>query len=302
MTHPAPSAGATEHGRLWRLYRRYSSRLPILPALIYLIFFMAIPLAILFVMGFIDIDRGNVVPGSFTLAHYAKIFSDSYYLTMFGKTFWMGVVATVLCLIFAYPIAYFYTRAQRKWKNIIMVIVMAPLLTNAVVRSFGWIIILGGPKGLLNNLLLTLGLIREPLQLLYTFTGVIIVLVQIQLPFMVIPLITGMEDMDARLEEASLNLGASKVQTFLHVFVPLSVPGIISGCSLVFVMCYTNYVVPALFGGGRIVVIGTYIYDQMTAVLDWNMGAVLSTLLLGSALLFSWLFNLISVRLLKWKN
>ena len=287
---------------LKRWYKEYSRRLPVLPAVVYLIIFMAIPLAILFIMGFIDIVRGEIVPGSFTLRHYAKVLGDPYSGKMFGKTFWMGLLSTVLCLIFAYPVAYYYTKSGKKLKNMIMVTVMAPLLTNAVVRSFGWIIILGGPKGLLNKLLMSLHIISEPLQLLYTFAGVVIVLVQIQLPFMVIPLITGMEDMDTRLEEASLNLGASKIQTFFHVFVPLSLPGIISGASLVFVMCYTNYVVPALFGGGRVVVIGTFIYDQMTAVLDWNMGAVLSTLLLGSALIFSWLFNVLSVRLLKWKN
>lgn len=283
-------------------YKKYCGRMPVLPAVLYLIIFMAIPLAILFVMGFINISRGEVVPGSFTLEHYAKVLGDPYYWKMFGKTAWMGLLSTVICLVFAYPLAYYYTRAGKRLKSILMITVMAPLLTNAVVRSFGWIIILGGPKGLLNKLLLSLHLIAEPLQLLYTFAGVVIVLVQIQIPFMVIPLITGMEDMDMRLEEASMNLGASKIQTFFHIFVPLSLPGIISGASLVFVMCYTNYVVPALFGGGRVVVIGTFIYDQMTAVLDWNMGAVLSTLLLGSALLFSWLFNVMSVRLLKWKN
>ncbi len=289
-------------GPLKQWYKKYSARLPILPALIYLVVFMAIPLGILFVMGFIDIVRGNIVPGSFTFAHYAKVLGDPYYWKMFGQTFLMGLLATVICLIFAYPVAYYYTRVGKRLKNLIMITVMAPLLTNAVVRSFGWIIILGGPKGLLNNLLMTIGLIAEPIKFLYTFTGVIVVLVQIELPFMVIPLITGMEDMDSRLEEASMNLGASKVQTFFHVFMPLSVPGIIAGTSLVFVTCYTNYVVPALFGGGRVVVVGTYIYDQMTAVLDWNTGAVLSTLLLGSAMLFSWLINVMSTRLLKWKN
>lgn len=288
-----------------RFYRRYKNavrRLPILPAIIYLIVFMAIPLCILFAMGFIQIDRGIIVPDTFSLDNYRKILGNVYYMKIFLKTFYMGILSTVLCLIFAYPVAYYYTRANKTVKNIIMVLVMAPLLTNAVVRSYGWIIILGGNKGLLNQVLMGMHLIEKPVKTLYTFTGVVIVLVQIQLPFMIVPLITGMEDMDGRIEEASLNLGASQFQTFIHVFVPLSVPGIISGVSLVFVMCYTNYVVPALFGGGKVVVMGTFIYDQMTTILDWNTGAVLSTLLLGSALLISVLINVVSARLLRWKN
>lgn len=298
-------ASVSQKGWLFSLKAKYKNvrrRILVLPAILYLIVFMAVPLCILFAMGFIQIERGQIIPDTFTLEYYARVLGNPYYMKIFLKTFYMGILATVLCLFFAYPVAYFYNRANKTVKNIIMVLVMAPLLTNAVVRSYGWIIILGGQKGLMNQILMGIGLIEKPIKTLYTFTGVIIVLVQIQLPFMIIPLITGMEDMGERLEEASMNLGASKFQTFFHVFVPLSVPGIISGASLVFVMCYTNYVVPALFGGGKVVVMGTFIYDQMTTVLDWNTGAVLSTLLLGSALLFSLLINLVSVRLLRWKN
>jgi ABC-type spermidine/putrescine transport system permease subunit I len=270
------------------------------PALGYLIIFLAIPLLLLFAFGLVDIRGGRVVPGSWTLDHYARVLSDPFYYRVFFRTLWMGFGATIFCLIFGYPVAYLFTRVSPAAKQALLVIVLAPLLTNAVVRTFGWMIILGGPKGLINIMLMRLGLVQEPVKILYTMTGVLIGLTQIQLPFMILPIIAALDGQDRSLHDAAEGLGASWVQTFFHVIIPLSLPGVLTGSALVFVISYTNFAVPALLGGGSFAVIPTFIFEQISALLQWNSGAVLASLLLLTAMIMLWLFNRLSARLLRW--
>ncbi len=270
------------------------------PAVGYLVIFLAIPLLLLFAFGLVDIRGGRIVPGSWTLQHYAGILADPFYYRIFLRTFSMGVEATILCLIFGYPVAYLFSRVGPTGKQLLLVLILAPLLTNAVVRTFGWMIILGGPKGLVNNLLLRAGVIQEPLKILYTMKGVLIGLTQIQLPFMILPIISALEGQDRSLREASMGLGATWAQTFFHVIVPLSLPGILTGSALVFVISYTNFAVPALLGGGSFAVIPTFIFEQISALLEWSRGAVLSALLLVTAMITLWIFNRLSASLLRW--
>ncbi len=270
------------------------------PALGYLIIFLAVPLLLLFAFGLVDIRGGRVVPGSWTLDHYASVLSDPFYYRIFFRTFWMGLGATVFCLIFGYPVAYLFTRVSPAARQVLLVLVLTPLLTNAVVRTFGWMIILGGQKGLINIMLMRLGLVQEPVKILYTMTGVLIGLTQIQLPFMILPIIAALEGQDRSLRDAAAGLGASWVQTFFHVIIPLSLPGVLTGSALVFVISYTNFAVPALLGGGSFAVIPTFIFEQISALLQWNSGAVLASLLLLTAMIMLWLFNRLSARLLRW--
>ncbi|MGQ0568605.1 MAG: ABC transporter permease, partial [Armatimonadota bacterium] len=218
------------------------------PAVGYLILFLAIPLLLLFAFGLVEIRSGRVVSGSWTLEHYARVLGDPFYYRIFLRTFYMGVATTVLCLVFGYPVAYLFSRVGPTAKQALLVLILAPLLTNAVVRTFGWMIILGGQKGLVNSLLLRLGLIEEPVRILYTMNGVLIGLTQIQLPFMILPIIAALEGQDRSLPEAAAGLGATWSQTFFHVIVPLSLPGVLTGSALVFVISYTNFAVPALLG------------------------------------------------------
>lgn len=270
------------------------------PAVGYLVVFLAIPLLLLFAFGLVDIRGGRVVPGSWTLDHYARVLGDPFYYRIFLRTFWMGLAATGLCLIFGYPVAYLFSRVGPTAKQILLVLILAPLLTNAVVRTFGWMIILGGQKGLINALLLRLGLIQEPVRILYTMNGVLIGLTQIQLPFMILPIIAALESQDRSLRDAAAGLGATWAQTFFHVIVPLSLPGVLSGSALVFVISYTNFAVPALLGGGSFTVIPMFIFEQISALLQWSGGAVLSSLLLVTAMVMLWLFSRLSARLLRW--
>ena len=271
-----------------------------MPAVGYLVVFLAVALLLLFAFGLVDIRDGRLVPGSWTLEHYARVLGDPFYYRIFVRTFWMGFGATVLCLIFGYPVAYLFTRVGTAARQVLLVLILAPLLTNAVVRTFGWMIILGGPKGLLNAVLLRLGLVEEPLKILYTMSGVLIGMTQIQLPFMILPIIAALEGQDRSLHEAAAGLGATWAQTFFHVVVPLSLPGVLSGSALVFVISYTSFVIPALLGGGSFGVIPTFIFEQISALVQWNSGAVLASLLMGTAIVMLLLFNRASARLLRW--
>lgn len=270
------------------------------PAIVYLVVFLVVPLLLLFAFGLVEIRAGRIVPGSWTLENYARVLADPFYYRIFLRTFYMGVAATLLCLLFGYPLAYLFSRASPRVKQVLLIAILAPLLTNAVVRTFGWMIILGGQKGLLNTVLREVGLIQEPLRILYTMKAVLIGLTQIQLPFMILPIIAALEAQDAGLQEAAEGLGATWAQTFFQVTVPLSLPGVLAGSALVFVISYTNFAVPALLGGGSFAVIPTYIFEQISALLEWSRGAVLSALLLLTAIVALWLFNATSTRLLRW--
>lgn len=291
-----PLTARPRQARVWRFHPGWLT----LPAVGYLVVFLAIPLLLLFAFGLVDIRAGRVVPGSWTLEYYARVLGDPFYYRIFLRTFWMGLAATALCLVFGYPVAYLFTRVGPTARQVLLVLILAPLLTNAVVRTFGWMIILGGQKGLLNALLLRLGLVDEPVKILYTMNGVLIGLTQIQLPFMILPIIAALENQDRSLPEAAAGLGATWAQTFFHVVVPLSMPGVLAGAALVFVISYTNFAVPALLGGGSFAVIPTFIFEQISALVQWNSGAVLASLLLGTAMVMLWLFNRASARLLRW--
>ncbi|MGH2376052.1 MAG: ABC transporter permease [bacterium] len=296
MQAALPPAAPRGQTRVWRFHPGWLT----MPAVAYLVVFLAIPLLLLFAFGLVDIRDGRVVPGSWTSEHYARVLGDPFYYRIFLRTFWMGLAATLLCLIFGYPVAYLFTRVGPTARQALLVLILAPLLTNAVVRTFGWMIILGGQKGLLNALLLHFGLVAEPVKILYTMNGVLIGLTQIQLPFMVLPIIAALEAQDRSLFEAAEGLGATWAQTFFHVIVPLSMPGVLAGSALVFVISYTNFAVPALLGGGSFAVIPTFIFEQITALVQWNNGAVLASMLLGTAMVMLWLFNRASARLLRW--
>jgi ABC-type spermidine/putrescine transport system permease subunit I len=142
--------------------------------------------------------------------------------------------------------------------------------------------------------------VEEPLKILYTMSGVLIGMTQIQLPFMILPIIAALEGQDRSLHEAAAGLGATWAQTFFHVVVPLSLPGVLSGSALVFVISYTSFVIPALLGGGSFGVIPTFIFEQISALVQWNSGAVLASLLMGTAIVMLLLFNRASARLLRW--
>jgi ABC-type spermidine/putrescine transport system permease subunit I len=255
---------------------------PAVPALVFLFVFLLLPMATLLAFGFVTIERGRIVGDTFTLVHLQRALGDDLVWQLMWRSFWVAVVSTLLCLILAYPVAYVFAETRGIWRTLMLVAIISPLLTSALVRAYAWIVILGGRRGMLNQTLLSLGLIEQPLRILNTDWAVLIGMTQIHLPFMILPLLAVLAERDRRLEEASMNLGASRTETFFRVTVPMSVPAIFAGLALVFAVSYTNFILPQLLGGGAYSTLAVQVYEQTIVVLDWTRGAVLATILLAT--------------------
>jgi len=262
----------------------------VLPAALFLAVYFAAPLAMLFWWSF----RTTGAAGP-TLANYQRWLGDRFFLETLWLTLRIGFEVTAVTLVLAYPLAYLYTRLGPRWRTAILFITLLPLLTSAVVRSFGWIVILG-KRGLINAALLQAGLVEAPVKLLFTVDGVRIALAQVQLPFMLLPLINAMEQLDPALEQAAMSLGASQARAFLRVTVPLSVPGVLAGAILNFALTISAFITPAMVGGGSFTVMATLIYQSAIVTLDWAMAATTALLLLVAALLVVWAGNLLGRR------
>jgi ABC-type spermidine/putrescine transport system permease subunit I len=274
---------------------------PAVPALLYVFVMLVLPLAVLFAFGFLTIERGRVLPGSFTVAHYRGILTDWLSWLLFWRSFWLGAATTLLCLVLGYPVAYLYTLAGGRARKLLLIAVISPLLTSALVRTYAWLVILGGRRGLLNTVLLRLGIVDTPLRILNTDWAVLVGLTQVHLPFMILPLIAALASRDRFLEEASANLGATRLETFLRIVVPLSLPGIAAGTALVFALSYTNFIIPQLLGGGTYSTVAVKVYEQTIVILDWATGAVLAALLLGSCFAFVFVITWTVNRAMVWR-
>jgi ABC-type spermidine/putrescine transport system permease subunit I len=275
---------------------------PAMPALVFLLVFLLLPMVTLLAFGFLTIERGRIQGDSFTLAHLLRALEDPLVWRLMWRSFWVAVVSSALCLLLAYPVAYLFAETKGIWRTLILVAVISPLLTSALVRAYAWIVILGGRRGMLNQALLGLGVIEEPLRILNTDWAVLIGMTQIHLPFMVLPLLAVLAERDRRLEEASLNLGASRTGTFFRVTVPMSVPAIFAGLALVFAVSYTNFIVPQLLGGGAYSTLAVQVYEQTVVVLDWTRGAVLATILLSTCFAFVLAIVALGNRLARWNE
>ena len=230
----------------------------LVPATLFTVGMIGLPVLFLFFLGFLRVDRGNL-SGGFSMHGYASVFTDPFYLFVFLRTLAIAAGVTVLCLLIGYPIAFLFHRARGVWKALILSIVLAPLLTSTLVRTFGWMVILGR-EGALNNTLLALHLTRSPIEFLFTLKGVLIGLTQVLLPYMILPIMSSLETTAPVLEEAAVSLGASGWQIFWRVIVPQSAPGIFGGATLVFILAMSEFPVPALLGGATFKVLPVYIY------------------------------------------
>lgn len=247
-------------------------------------FVFLLPILNLFRISFNEALPGGGIGPSGTLENWYKLAEDSYYLEVMLRSVGMSLVVTLLALVCSYPIALYVHRAKGAWRTFLFVLVVSPLLTSAVVRTYGWIAMLAD-QGLINNALVLIGL--PPLRLLYNMTGIVIGLTEILMPYMILSLLAGFGRLDPRCEEAALTLGARPLQTFWRIVVPLTAPGIALGCLLCFVLCVSSFITPRILGGGRVFLLATEIYDQAIVTLNWPGAATLSILVLvifGAAL------------------
>ncbi len=219
----------------------------------------------------------GITPG-FTLRHYVRLLTDSYYLEIIGRTLALGLAVTVATLVIGYPVALFLARTRARGRGWLTLLVVFPLMLNLVVRTFGWIALLA-QNGLVNQALQAIGLIDGPVKLLFNFTGLMIGLTHIFLPFMILVLIGAIQNIPRDVEDAARVLGASWGGAFLRVTLPLSAPGIVSGSILVFVLAISALVTPRLLGGPTYQVMSTLIYDEFLQRLNWPAGSAQSLLL-----------------------
>ena len=195
----------------------------------------------------------------------------------------LGLKAVAATVLLGFPLALVYRAASPRWQRVLLFVVVMPLLTSVVVRTFAWIVILGR-DGLVNRVLLDLGLITAPLRLLHTELGLVIALSQIEMPLMLLPLISLMSRLDPNLKDASAALGAGRWRTLFRVIAPLSLPGLLAGCLLVFSSAVTAFVSQTIIGGGRMVLLPFYIWQQATTLFNWPFAAAISVVLLLSVL------------------
>jgi spermidine/putrescine transport system permease protein len=247
-----------------------------------LIVLFGVPLLLVLAVSFAARGTYGGVEWIGTFGNYTSI-ADPLYLRIFGRSLWLAVLTTAICLAMGFPLAYVIARAPKRWQGILLFLVVIPFWTNFLVRTYAWMFILR-TEGLLNTALLSLGLIRDPLNLLFTDWAVLIGLVYGYLPFMVLPLYAALERLDRPLIEAAWDLYAKPVQVFTKVVLPLSKPGVIAGCVLVFIPSLGAYVTPDLLGGARTMMIGNLIQHQYLVVRDWPFGSALSFVLMAGVL------------------
>lgn len=215
----------------------------------------------------------------FTSANYLRLFDDSIYVSSYLSSIWIAGSSTVMMLFIAYPLAYGMARAPKSWRPTLVMMVILPFWTSFLIRVYAWISILS-EEGLLNSMLLSLGIIDEPLVILSTNAAVYIGILYSYLPFMVLPLYSALEKMDESLIEAAKDLGCTNIQAFWKVTFPLSLPGVIAGCFLVFIPAVGEFVIPDLLGGSDTVMIGKTMWEEFFNNRDWPAASAVAIALL----------------------
>ncbi|EJS52729.1 ABC transporter permease [Bacillus cereus] len=259
-----------------------------LPTVVWLLLFFLVPLV--FVLGFAFMQRGayGTVEMQFTLDNIVRVF-DPLYMGTLWETVKIAVITTVICLLIGYPFAYTITIVDRKYRSILLLLATIPFWINFLVRSYAWIVILRS-QGLVNTLLLKLGIISEPLNLLYNTPSVILGMVYSLLPFMILPVYAAIEQLDKRKLEAAYDLGATPVKAFWNVTVPMTMSGIVTGSILVFVSSIGMFVVSDVMGGSKVALIGNVIQNQFLGSRDWPFGSALSMIVVLFSILLIYLY------------
>jgi putative spermidine/putrescine transport system permease protein len=267
----------------------------ILPALLFLAVFLLIPATRLIVAGFLTQDAHGVLGAPFTLAHYTHFFETGLYSHVLVVTLRTSLLTGAIAALLGYPVALVMVRSHPVVARAVTFITIAPLIVSVVVRTYGWQLILGnGPAGLLNYVLLSVGAIQTPLRLLYSETAVVIGSLHVFLPMMVLPLASALGKIDPDLEEAARTLGMPAWRVFHRVTLPLSLPGLAVGFTLVFSLTAGSFVTPAILGGTNAQMLGNLIDQQITAIYDWPFGATIASVLVAIVVGV----NVVSMRLL----
>lgn len=259
--------------------RRIARVMTLTPALVVIGVMLILPTLIMLLYSVWRFVAGKITDYTFTFDNYVRLLGDPFYLNVIWETLLLGLVVTAITLLLGYPLAFFLARTRSRFKDLLTYLVFMPLMISLVVRAYGWIIILGY-EGALNNLLIGLGILDRPFRFLYTPHAVVIGLIEVLLPFMVMPLLSSIEKIDPQVEEAARALSATRVQTFLRITLPLSLPGVVSGSLMVFSLTITAYALPALLGGAKVKMISALAYDSMLVGYNWPFGSAIGIVMI----------------------
>lgn len=255
------------------------------PAVAVLIAIYLLPMLGLGRMSFNRTLPGGAMQDAWTLETYAAMVEDHFNLELTFNSIQLSVTATTFALLLAYPVSLFLFRTESRWRGLLAIIAVGPLLVSGVVRVFGWIAVLG-ERGLVNGLLMWLGFTSQPLRLIYNWTGVTIGLTESLMPYMVLALLAGFGRLDRNLEDAAMSLGARPWRTFVRITLPLSAPAIVLGWLICFILAMSAFVTPKLLGGGRVFVLATQVFEEAVETVNWPLAAALSVYMLVLLLLF----------------
>ena len=240
----------------------------------WLIFFVLIPNLLVLTVSFLTRDGSDFYALPFTLDNYANLFNPLYAQVVWNSLYMSGI-ATIICLLIGYPFAFMVSKINPKYRPFLLFLVVLPFWTNSLIRIYGMKVFLG-VKGVLNTMLMYIGILSEPIRILNTEVAVIIGLVYLLLPFMILPLYSAIEKLDGRLLEAARDLGANAVQRFFRVILPLTMPGIVAGCLLVLLPAMGMFYVADLLGGAKVLLVGNVIKSEFLISRNWPFGSAIS--------------------------
>lgn len=248
------------------------------PGVLMTLAFVAVPLVITLSLSLYPFLPGGGVGEQMTIANYADVVRDDYFRVIFARTFGLAILVTLICIVIGVPEAYVLSRLSERWRAVSIVIVLGPMLISVVVRTLGWAVLLGN-EGVINRLLLASGLVNAPVKMMFTFTGVVVALVHVLVPFMVLAVWASLQKLDSTTEQAAESLGAGFSTVLRRIVFPQVIPGVLSGGLIVFALAASAFATPAIIGGRRLKVVPTTIYDEFLSNLNWPLGAALAVVL-----------------------
>lgn len=257
------------------------------PALLLVVLFLMAPLALILRYSFDRYDPAQLMLGIFELSNYVKTFTDPFYQGVLGTTARIAALSTAIVVVLAFPVAYCISRVEsERLRSALMIMTVLPLLLGNAVRSAAWMVVMG-TKGVANSVLLGLGLVDEPLKILYTPTAVVIGLVSVLLPYAIITMQSVIDSIPASLEEAGRSLGHSPLRTVFNVVLPLAMPGVVAAAAICFALAMNAYATPVLIGGPKMQMMGPVVYEQIAKVSNWPFGATLACILMATTLVLT---------------
>ena len=272
--------------------RKNLAGLLVVPATVFVAIGLVGPLAILFRYSLNKFVPGQFMVDGLVIENYVKFFTDPYYLNVLARTVRVAVICTVACLIMGFPLAYVLARTQSRFKNLLVIAVVLPLFVGNAVRAAGWMTAFGS-KGALNAALMAMGVIDQPLEIMFTENAVLIGIVAVNLPFMVLSLQSVIEGIPRQVEEAAFSLGAAPGAMFRRVLWPLALPGVLAGTILTFILAMNAYATPVLLGGPKFQMMGPLVYGQFAQQNNWPFGGAISFILMTATILLTAVAHLI---------